>query len=315
MGAAAALAHLAQDAAGDVVAGEQLGWPPRLGIALRVAPALVLVVRRLVPVEVGDVVEHEAALLAVAQDAALAAHALRDQDPLHAGRPDHPRGVELDELHVDQLGAGVVGQAVPVACVLPAVARDLERPADASGGEDDRLGLEDHEAAALAVVAERADDALAVLQDLHDGALHVHVDAEVDPVVLERADHLQPRAVADVREARVLVAAEVALQDPAVARAIEERAPGLELSHALGRLLGVQLRHARVVEVLPAAHRVGEVHSPAVALVDVGERRGDPALGHDGVRLAEERLAHEPHRDARPPTPRSPRATQLRRRR
>ena len=131
------------------------------------------------------------------------------------------------------------------------------------------------------------------------GVLHVDLDALVDAVVLQRADHLEAGAVADVGEARVAVAAEVALQDAAVLRAVEDRAPGLELAHAVGRLLGVQLGHAPVVEVLAAAHRVGEVDLPVVAVVDVGQRRGHAALGHDGVRLAEQRLADEADRRAR----------------
>ena len=125
------------------------------------------------------------------------------------------------------------------------------------------------------------------------------VDALVDAVILQRADHLEAGAIADVREARIAVAAEVALQDPAVLGAIEDRAPRLELAHAIGRLLRVQLRHAPVVQVLAAAHRVGEVDLPVVALVDVAHRGGHAALGHDGVRLAEQRLADEPDGDAR----------------
>ena len=237
MRGAAAFLHLADDAAGDVVAGEQLGRPARVLVALGVAPAFLRVVGGLVAVVLGNVVEHEAAALAVAQHAAFAAHALGDQDALHARRPDHAGRMELDELHVDQLGAGVVGERVAVAGVLPAVAGDPVGAADAAGREHDRLRLEDHEAAALAVVAERAGDAVAVLEQRDDGALHVDVDALVDAVVLQRADHLEAGAVADVREARILVAAEVALQDPAVRRAIEHRAPGFELAHAVGRLL------------------------------------------------------------------------------
>ena len=72
--------------------------------------------------------------------------------------------MELHELHVDQLGAGVVGERVAVAGVLPAVARDLVGAADAAGGQHDRLGAKQLEAAALALVAERADDAVAVLE-------------------------------------------------------------------------------------------------------------------------------------------------------
>ena len=121
--------------------------------------------------------------------------------------------------------------------------------------------------------------------------LHVDVDAAMDAVILQRADHLEAGAIADVREARIAMAAEVALQDAAVLRAIEHRAPGFELAHAIGRFLRVQLGHAPVVQVLAAAHRVGEVHAPAVAVVDVGHRRRHAAFGHDGVRLAEQRLA------------------------
>ena len=115
-----------------------------------------------------------------------------------------------------QLGAGVVGERVAVAGVLPAVAGDLVRLADAAGRQHDRLGLEDDEAAALAVVGERAGDAVAVLEQADDGAFHVDVDALVDAVILQGADHLQAGAVADVGQARILVAAEVALQDAAV---------------------------------------------------------------------------------------------------
>ena len=219
--------------------------------------------------------------------------------PRTDGGQTMPGRVELDELHVHQLGAGVVGERVAVAGVLPAVAGDLEGAADAAGREHDRLGLEHARSAALAVVAERAGDAVAVLEQLDDRVLHVDVDALVDAVVLQRADHLQAGAIADVGEPRVAVAAEVALQDAAVLGAVEDRAPGLQLAHAVGRLLGVQLGHAPVVQVLAAAHRVGEVDLPAVAVVDVGHRRGHAALGHDRVRLAEQRLADEADRRAR----------------
>ena len=111
--------------------------------------------------------------------------------------------------------------------------------------------------------------------------------------VLQRADQLEPRAVADVHEPPVRVAAERALRHVPVGRAVEDAAPALELAHALGRLLRVQLGHAPVVDELAAEHRVLEVRRPLVGGVDVAERRGDAALGHHGVRLAEQRLADE----------------------
>ena len=115
----------------------------------------------------------------------------------------------------------------------------------------------------------------------------------VDAVLLERADHLEAGAVADVREARILVTAEVALEDAAVLRAIEERAPLLELVDAVGRFHRVELRHAPLIQVAAALHRVAEVDLPVVLRLDVAERGGDAAFGHDGVRLAEQRLADE----------------------
>jgi hypothetical protein len=296
--APAALADLLHDLARDVIAGEELGRPPRVLVPLGVLPPLLFGVGRLAFVVVGDVVEHEALAVLVAQDAAFAAHPLGHQDPLDRRRPDHPRRVELDELHVHQIGARVEGERVAVAGVLPAVAGDLERATDAAGGEDDGLGLEDPQVALLAIVAERAGDPPGVDEQLDDRVLHVDLEPLVDAVVLQGPDHLEARSIADVGEPRVAVAAEVALEDAPVLGAIEDRAPGLELAHPFGRLLGVQLRHPPVVEVLAAAHGVGEVDLPAVAVVDVRHRRGHPALGHDRVRLAEQRLADEPDGEA-----------------
>ena len=56
---------------------------------------------------------------------------------------------------------------------------------------------------------------------------HVHVDALVDAVILQRADQLQAGAVAHVCQARKLVATEVALQNAPLAGAIEQRPPRL----------------------------------------------------------------------------------------
>ena len=87
---------------------------------------------------------------------------------------------------------------------------------------------------------------------------------ERDDLLLQGADQLQAGAVADVRQARVLVAAEVALADLAVLGAVEQRTVGLQLPDPLRRLLGVQLGHPEVVEELAAAHGVAEVDLPVV---------------------------------------------------
>ena len=89
-------------------------------------------------------------------------------------------------------------------------------------------------------------------------------------MLLQRADHLEPGAVADVRQAVVLVAAERPLEDAPVFRTVEERSPGLEFVDAVGRFLGVELRHTPVVQHLAATHRVAEMHFPVVFAVYVG---------------------------------------------
>ena len=68
---------------------------------------------------------------------------------------------------------------------------------------------------------------------------------------------------------------------------IKERTPGFEFAHGIRRFLGVQLGHAPVIQILAAAHGVGEVDFPIVTLVDVRHRRCDPAFSHHGVSLAQ----------------------------
>jgi hypothetical protein len=179
---------------------------------------------------------------------------------------------------------------------IPAVAGHLEGTADTARGQDDGLGLEQMEAAALAVVAQRPGDPAVVEDELDDGVLHVHGGTEIDGVVLKRADQLETGTVANVRQPRVAMTAEVTLVDAAVGRAVEHRAPAFQFAHPVGRLLGVDLGHPPVVHVLAAAHGVGEMHLPVVAVVVVPHRRRHAALGHHRVGLAEQRLTDEANR-------------------
>ena len=158
---------------------------------------------------------HEALAVLVAKDAALAAHRFGDQKSLHSGRPDHSGGMELHEFHVQQFGARFVRERHAVAGALPGIRSDLPGFSDAAGGDHDGLGLEHDEAPALAPVAERARDAVAVFQQPRDRALHENVEAHLHAAVLQRADHFQAGAVADVAEALEGVAAEGALQNVA----------------------------------------------------------------------------------------------------
>src|SRR5262249_32921180 len=184
----------------------------------------------------------------------------------------------------------MIGEGMAVAGVFPAIAVDLVGPAYATSRQHDGRCAENPEPAALAIVTQRAGHSLAILEQADNSVLHVHLDALVDSVVLQRADHFEASAVADVRQARIAVTAEIPLEYAAVGGAIEESAPRFEFSNACRSFLGMQLGHAPVVEVLPATHRIGEVNSPVIPVVDVGKGGGDAAFGHYGVGFAEQRL-------------------------
>ena len=184
--------------------------------------------------------------------------------PFTLGGQTIPVGWNWMNSMLISVGAGPQRQGVAVAGVLPRVRRHLERLADAAGGEHDGRRLEQDEAAGLAPVAERAGDPVAVLDQLGDRALVEDLDAGLvvaefgvvlllqrDDLLLHGADDLQAGAVADVREPRVGVPAEVALADPAVLGAVEQRAVGLQLPHPVGRLLACSSAIRQLFRNLP----------------------------------------------------------------
>jgi len=85
------------------------------------------------------------------------------------------------------------------------------------------------------------------------------------------------------------------LQNLSILGAIKKRAPLLQLPHTLGSFLGMNLSHAPVVKQLAAAHGVAKMSAPVVRGVDIGHRRSDSTLRHDGMRFAEERFANHSH--------------------
>ena len=87
---------------------------------------------------------------------------------------------------------------------------------------------------------------------------------------------------------RLGVAAEPALGDPAVGRAVERQAHVLEVVDALDGLAAEDLGGRLVDEEVAALDRVVGVVLPRVVL-EVRERRGDPALGGAGVRAGRDR--------------------------
>src|SRR5580658_10412884 len=52
----------------------------------------------------------------------------------------------------------------------------------------------------------------------------------------------------------------------------------------------MQLGHAWIVQILAAAHRIGEMNAPIVAIIHIAHGSRHAALGHHGVGLAEQRF-------------------------
>ena len=179
---------------------------------------------------------------------------------------------------------------MPVPRVFPTVAGDLKRASDSARRQHHRFRVKQFEPSAFPIVSERAHAPVAILQQRQDGRFHVKIDALMNAVILQRADHFQAGAIAHVSQARIAMPAEIALQNLPVLGAIEHRAPGFEFAHARRRFFRVQFRHAPVVQILAAAHGIGEVNPPAVAIVHVAHRRGHPAFGHHRVGFAQQRF-------------------------
>src|SRR5258708_6559356 len=136
-----------------MIPGEQLRRTARILIALRIPPAFFFRVRSLLLIEVRDIVEHESAAFAVAQDAAFAADTFGYENAAHADRPDHAGGVKLNEFHVLEFGSGAIRQCQAVPGIFPTVAGDLEGTSDSAGGHHHCLCFPQVESALLAIVS------------------------------------------------------------------------------------------------------------------------------------------------------------------
>ena len=224
------------------------------------------------------VAHHEALALGVAQDPALAAAALGDQDPARV----HRRRVELHELDVLQRQPGAQRHRHPVAGAGVGVRGRAVEAADAAGGEQDGLAAERLQAAVEEVPGDHALAAALVLDELPREVLLVDRDVSLDELLVE---HLDQDVAGDVgREdgARRAGGAERALRELAVVGAREDRAPVLELVDVARRLAREDLDRVLVAEVVGALDGVECVALGAV-VAGVSERRVDPALGRAGV--------------------------------
>ncbi len=105
-------------------------------------------------------------------------------------------------------------------------------------------------------------------------------------MVLQRADHLQPGTIAYVGQPGIAMPAKIALQNAAIARTIEQGAPGFEFAYTGRSFFGMELGHAPVIQVLTSAHSVSKMNAPAVPVIYIGHGRGYSTLCHYGMCFA-----------------------------
>ncbi len=96
------------------------------------------------------------------------------------------------------------------------------------------------------------------------------------------------------------VPAERSLEDPPVAGPIEDGAPVLELADPAGDSSACSWAIRGLFRYLPPTIVSRKWTCHVIVRRDVPQRRRDATLGHDRMRLAEQRLAHEPDVRARP---------------
>ncbi len=230
--------------------------------------------------------------------------------------------MELVELHVLERQAMAVSDRRPVARQGIGVGRDLEHPAEPAGGQEHALGVENVElaggdlqrddAAAFAVLEDQVDHMVLVeeghplLDALLIEGLKDHVSGPVGRVAGPHDRDSRLGSLGTRRRRWVVfrvglgVAAEPALRDPALGRAVEWQAHVLQVVDALDRLSAEDLGGGLVDQEVASLDRIVGVVLPRVVL-EVGERRGDPSLRRPGVRpcgieLAHHRRAHAPAR-------------------
>ncbi len=286
--------HLGVDGACHFVTWQQFGGSSSRRVVVVPFVGLFFGFGRFGAEHVGHVIEHEPLTVRIAQDPTVATNAFGDEQAAHTERPDHARRVELDALHVDQLGARPQRHGVTVPGTLPRVGREFPRLTGPARGEDDGLGVERDELPGRAPVRHASRDApVGVVHQFQDLAFHKHVGAHRDNLLLQRSNQFETRAVSDVRESCVAVPAEVALEDLAVLRAVKEGSPLFEFPDTIGGFFRVQLGHAVVVEVLAPTHGVAKMDHPVVLGIDVSHGGRHASFGHDGVGLSEQRLGDD----------------------
>src|SRR5690606_21521604 len=218
---AAAFPYFTHNTSRNVVAGEQFRRPFCILVSLGVAPSLLFIGRCLGTVQFGYVVEHKTPAVLVTQDPSFSPYSFRDQESPNTWRPDHPGGMKLDELHVDEFSACIPGKCHAAACTIPTVARYFVEASHPPGGQYDRLCLEDLERASLPFITEGAGDSAVVLQRVCDCILLVEVYPLMSTMIRQSTNPFQTNSHTYAYQTRKLMSPEVPLQNTSVVRSVK----------------------------------------------------------------------------------------------
>ncbi len=238
------------------------------------------------------VARHEALSVAVDEETALAAAALRDEDTARI----EGRRVELHELHVLQRKARVQRHRHPVAVAGVRVRRRAIDAPHPAGREHDRLAGDELQAAAHQVPADDADTPLVLDHEAPREVLLVHLHRPlVHPLhelLVEHVNEHVPGDVGRVHGSRRARGAERPLRELALVVAREHTAPVLELVDVARRLVREDLDRVLVSEVVGALDSVIRVRLGTV-LGGVAERRVDAALCGAGMAARRVQFRHD----------------------
>ena len=242
---------------------------------------------------IGCVTLHETLAVGVAQDAALAAHALGNQHPGtgHTGR------VKLPELHVLKRNAGTRRHAQPVASVDKCIGRRVIDAPRSAGGEDGGLGVEHHDLAGFHFHRRHAQHiAVGITNQIQRLPFDKELGVNLDVALVHRMQHgvagtvgrsagPTHRLFAEVRH----VPAKRALIDLAVIEAIKRHAIVFEFDHDFVGLATHELDRILVAE--PVGTLDGVVHVPMpVVFLRVAQTGGNATLRCNGMRASRKHL-------------------------
>ena len=188
-----------------------------------------------------------------------------------------------------------IGERMTVAGIFPTVAGDFVRAPDAACRQHDSLGAKQLKAAALAIVAERAGDAIAVFQQRRGWCTpckHRCPGGYRDPAACGSSPgrcgrQRAPAADSDARRNCAAVCGRLWCD-----RKARPRLPVRE--HASGASFACSSAMRQLFRYWPPRMVSAKVNPPVVAIVHVCHGRGDAAFGHHGVGFAEQRLAKRP---------------------